>query len=376
MFALMMYVTKLVRLILALPVVTLCSPDQCMWLHQIYVDNKTGIDDPFCWKGGYSNPCLSFNLALIGAQHYKHSTTIFLQPGQHQLHYKSQLRNMSQLAIVGNGSQGEVVIRCEPLAGLAFFWSQDIELRNVSLVNCGALQYSTSKSPYSFLQIQVALLFLNCKAIQLTNVHVTMSNGTGAVVYNPVGVVNITSCLFSHNGVSGEQEAMYGGGGLVIEVNEVTSQSSCIITNSTFTHNTASSGQYSYLSPTTNPSGYFGLGRGGGISVVFRGGAANNTVQLSSVYLDSNRAQFGGGLYLAFLGNTSSNTVSIDGAEVTGNEALLETGSLMTPTSSGGGVFIGFAAVGAGLPLDNSIIVSSSNFTSNTAETYSLQRSA
>ena len=48
-----------------------------------------------------------------------------------------------------------------------------------------------------------------------------------------MGVVNITSCLFSHSGVSGEQEAMYGGGGLVIEVNDFTSQSSCIITNST-----------------------------------------------------------------------------------------------------------------------------------------------
>ena len=48
-----------------------------------------------------------------------------------------------------------------------------------------------------------------------------------------MGVVNITSCLFSHSGVSGEQEAMYGGGGLVIEVNDITSQSSCIITNST-----------------------------------------------------------------------------------------------------------------------------------------------
>ena len=57
-------------------------------------------------------------------------------------------------------------------------------------------------------------IFLNCKAVQLFNIHISicMSNGTGAVVYNPVGVINITSCLFSHNGLSGEQEAIYGGG--------------------------------------------------------------------------------------------------------------------------------------------------------------------
>ena len=124
-----MGVTTLVRLILALPVVALCSPHQ--WLHQIYVDNKTGVGNASCWEGGYSTPCISFNLALTGAQHYNHSTAIFLQPGQHQLHNESQLRNMSQLAIVGNGSQGEVVIRCEPLAGLAFFWSEEINMTNV-----------------------------------------------------------------------------------------------------------------------------------------------------------------------------------------------------------------------------------------------------
>ena len=273
---------------------------------------------------------------------------------------------MSQLAIVGNGSQGEVVIRCEPLAGLAFFWSQDIELKNVSLVNCGAMQNSTSTPDNSFLQIQVAVLFLNCKAIQLTNVHVTMSNGTGGVIYNPVGVVNITSCLFSHNGVSGEQEAMYGGGGLVIEVNEVTSQSSCIITNSTFTHNTASSGQYSYLSPTTNPSGYFGLGRGGGISVVFRGGAVNNTVQLNIVTLENNTAQYGGGFFVYFGDNTAGNTVNINGAEVIRNEALVDE---QGRSISGGGALIAFAASYFVRPTKNAITIANSKFIANEADT-------
>ena len=82
-----------------------------------------------------------------------------------------------------------------------------------------------------------------------------------------------------------------------------------------------------------------------------------------------NRAQFGGGLYLAFLGITSSNTVSIDGAEVTGNEVLLETSNQLTSTGSGGGIFIDFGDDSSGFPFDNSITVSSSNFTSNTAET-------
>ena len=63
------------------------------------------------------------------------------------------------------------------------------------------------------------------------------------------------------------------------------------IQNFEYFSNTASSGSFSSLPVNTNPSGYFGLGRGG---MGFREGAANNTVQLSGVRLEGNTAQFGG----------------------------------------------------------------------------------
>ena len=137
---------------------------------------------------------------------------------------------------MGNGSQGEVVIRCEPSAGLAFFWSEDIELRKISLVECGAPQNIPDVFFILYSPIQAAVFFHHCKMTKLTNVHITSSDSTGAVVYNPMSVVNITSYLFS---LSGDQL----GGGLVIAVDESTSKSSCIITNSTFTHNTAGTDQ-------------------------------------------------------------------------------------------------------------------------------------
>ena len=143
MVLIMSFIT-LMFFVLALPVATLYSTDQ--WLHHIYVDNQTGVSDPSCWDRGYFTPCLSLNLALKVAQHYNHSITILLQPGKHQLYNGSetQLRNISQLAIVGNGSEGEVVINCESSAGLAFFWSEDLEINNVDLFGCGTLQNSTS----------------------------------------------------------------------------------------------------------------------------------------------------------------------------------------------------------------------------------------
>ena len=272
--------------------------------------SQTGINDSSsCWEGGYSTPCLSLNMALKGAQECNHSITILLQPGQHQLHNgrETELKDMSQLAIVGNSSEGEpVVITCQPLTGLAFLRSTNITISNFSLINCGRIR-SEHNNDYN--PIRVAILFTGCSSIELSNLHINESSGTGVAVYNAMDQVSIDSCQF-----------MYGGEGLVIEASEATSQSFCTITNSTFTHNTASSaaaGQW------INPCG--STTRGGGISVVFRGEATNNTVQLvNNVRLNNNKAQFGGGLYLGFHDNASGNTVTVDNVEVTENEVIIE----------------------------------------------------
>ena len=345
--------------VLALPVVTLCyAVDQRL----IYVDsNQTGVNDSSsCWpEGGYSTSCLSLNLALKDAQHYNHSITIVLRPGQHQLHSGSetQLRNMSQLAIVGNGSEGEpVVITCQPLGGLAFLWSTNITISNLRLIGCGKLQNGNNECENNRYPIKVAILFTGCSSIELINLHVNESNGTGVAVYNAMGKVSIDSCQFSYNSLS--DEAIYGGGGLVIEASEATSQSFCTITNSTFTHNTASSAGLQWINPC-------GSARGGGISVVLRGEATNNTVQLlNSVRLNSNKAQFGGGLFTAFYGNASGNTVTVDNAEVTENEVVIETAS----SASGGGIFIGFAATGTNRLFGNAVAINSSRIISNEAD--------
>ena len=320
----------------------------------IYVDSsQTGVNDSSCWEGGYSTPCLSLNLALKGAQHYNHSITILLQPGQHQLHNGSetQLRNMSQLAIVGNASQGvPVAITCQPLTGLALFWSKSITISNLILVGCGKEQIKTNSECH---RIKVAILFTSCISIELNKVHIHNSTGTGVAIYNAMGKVSIDSCQFSYNGLS--DEAMYGGGGLVIEASEATSQSFCTITNSTFTHNTASSAGLQWINP-------YGSARGGGISVVLRGEATNNTVQLlNSVRLNSNKAQFGGGLFVAFYGNASGNTVTVDNAEVTENEVMLKAASY----SSGGGIFIGFNAK---FLFGNAVAIIGSRIISNEAD--------
>ena len=117
--------------ILALPVVVLFSPDQWHWLHQIY-GHRTGVDDPSCWEGGYSTPCLSFNLALTEAQHYNHalhySSSTWTTPASQWVSTQEHVLKAGHCGY--NSSQGDVIIRCEPLAGLAFFWSEEINMIN------------------------------------------------------------------------------------------------------------------------------------------------------------------------------------------------------------------------------------------------------
>ena len=265
---------------------------------------------------------------------------------------------MSQLAIVGNGSEGEpAIITCQPLTGLAFFWSTNITMCNLSLIGCGKLLNSDNKFANKFSSLySVAILFFGCNSIELNNLHVSESNGTGVVINNPIGKVFIDRCSFTYNGLHRS-----GGGGLVIEASEATSQSFCTITNSTFTHNIATVLEKE-TTPVTQWINLCNIGKGGGIAVVLRGEATNNIVQINSVHLNSNKAQFGGGLFIAFYDNVSNNTVTVDYAKVTENEVLL--GSI----PSGGGVFIGFAAIGMNFPLDNVVAIKSSIFSSNEAD--------
>ena len=184
-------------------------------------------------------------------------------------------------------------------------------------------------------------------------------------MYNPLGVVSIDKCQFLNNGFL---STMYGGGGLVIDAYEATSELSCTIASSNFSHNTASSEQFVFLPRTTSHArGYFGLDRGGGISVVFRGGAVNNTVQLDNVSLDSNTAQFGGGLFLGFLDNASNNKVLMNNSWLRKNAALLDYDTPSDITKGGGGgVSINLMASASD---SNAVVISNTNFVLKEAHT-------
>ena len=151
----------------------------------------------------------------------------------------------------------------------------------------------------------------------------------------------------------------------MIDANEATSELSCTIAKSNFTHNTANSGKFIFWSlSTSHGHGYFGLGREGGISVVFRGGKVNNTIELVNVRLDSNTARFGGGLFLGFLNNASNNKVYMKNCWLQENTTLVDNDTPLSDLTKGGGLSI---ILMSGASDSKVVVISKTNFVSNEA---------
>ena len=314
------------------------------WEHKIYVSTTAGINDTTCWTSGQHKPCSTINLALKGLQH--NSTVIYITPGIYTLEYgnETQLRNKSQVAIIGNvsnspGEQQKVVIICTPFTGISFFESNNITLQSLTLHGCGGVQISTSRNlssqSFELLMFQVAVYMLYCQNVLITNVVIKSSNGTGLTIYNTVGNVTISGCVFKENGVG----ISYGGGGLQIEwsycdpenkwkcseeeaspVNDNNGSFYSII-SSIFTSNTAEGesllSRYYKLSNQGRDSYMFG--RGGGVSVIFKGQASNNKIIMCYSLLEDNQAADGGGFFIGYYNNAYNNIVKMSHVTVTKN---------------------------------------------------------
>ena len=311
------------------------------WQHEIYVSTTTGINDTSCWSGGQHTPCATFNLALRGLQH--NSTVIYITPGNYILEYgqETQLRYKSQIAIIGKvpnspGEQQKAIIKCSSFTGLSFLWSEDIIIKSILLHGCGGVQVSTSRNlstqSFELLMFQVAVYMLYCQNVHIVDVVIESSNGTGLTIYNTVGNVTLSGCVFKENGVG----VSYGGGGLQIEwsycnpenkhscsPSSVDTNNSSLynIINCSFTFNMAKRLFWSCCHYKLSNQGRdnYVFGNGGGVSVFFKGQASNNKIIMYSNILEGNQADHGGGFYIGYYDNANNNSVEMSHMTVTNN---------------------------------------------------------
>ena len=304
----------------------------------IYVDplNPNSTDDNTCYNSSDQKPCGSINFAL--AFPYKHFSTLFVLKSDVILgnNTSSVFSGSTHIAFYGDSNNNTVRIECETGAGLSFVSSADITICGVSFVNCGAWRNSTSKDftnpKFKLNLFRVGLYFYNCRDVTLVHMSVFNStNALGVVMYSTIGTNYIAHSQFNHNRISNSDNKTSGGGGFAVEFtfcipgdNQCSNENHQIDNNSdsvytfedcTFINNRAidqGGGNTSagvFVLPANRIHSSFG--RGGGLSVYFKGTAYNNSVTIHNCTISHNHANWGGGLLVEFDDNAIQNNVTV-----------------------------------------------------------------
>ena len=316
----MLHVVSLLSLMLSLPL-----NDACMHLE---------ITVPQCSPENYTT-CNNLDNALKQAQSTNSNVAVRIPPGHYPLTGSHQFRNKSGISLIGSGKDSTILKCYGSYSGIAFKSSSQIEVHNLSMVDCGAKHISTSREIHNctaFFPFQVALYFEFCEHVTVSGVVILHSNGTGLAFLNTVGWNQISNSRFCGGKVNHNKQ-IPGGGGLYVEfannvpwstnaasdTNIHVSEATYHVSSCQFQENQATPGNVNtkvtkylaaqYCSDTC--SDHFLFGKGGGMAVHLNGNASRNNITIRESNFTGNSAERGGGLIVGFGGNSTSNKVEI-----------------------------------------------------------------
>jgi len=361
---------------------------------EIYVDPVHGVLNQSCWDGGEALPCQTIEKALDGMIN---QTTILIKSGNYSLQANSsagfEFWNMSDLAIMAIGNdttlshQLPVIVECEGDTGLTFVYSQNITIRGIVFAGCGVLRNSTSKSSeaISFEQFYASFYFLFCEDVRISFVNVTRSAGIGMAIYSTVGTNMIEYSNFSYNPWPADQNST-NGGGLYIEFSYCTPDRykdvDCskegnvplhysmyalyTIYQSVFHNNSANitnSVNSTFILPQRDNHQAFG--RGGGLSVFFKGNAMNNTIIVNESCFQNNTAIYGAGVFVEYQDWSQHNTFEMHSSRLESNWCYNYDSDVSG--TGGGGSRVGYIFFDETHAHNNAILFYSCHFSKNLA---------
>lgn len=312
------------------------------------------------------------------------STLFQFSDGIFQLE-ETRIESLSDIAFIGSYA---TTIRCsDGGGGLSFFMSERITIRGIKFEECYMEVTSTSRnfnitSSFQYMTVHASLYFLFCSDVTLDSVTIS-GPGYGLILYNTVGSNNsITNSFFTSNG----GYPLPIGGGVVIEFtycdpsqpdcpskglshidSSLVSNAQYQISRNDFSYNTASPSSFINLDPYPSTGrDYFGFGRGGGLSIVFKGNAHNNTISLHSNAFNHNVAQFGGALYISFDDNAMNNSVISYNDTISDNGAFIPDAykTFIPPLAEGGAAMLLYGSE------NNSISLSLTTISGNAATSF------
>lgn len=330
----------------------------------IVVDWKAEIDNSSC---STRHPCASLDFALSKLSNcHGHPANVTIHSGNYTFTLKSMVtralfQNCSAVSIIGIGDDN-ITVNCEEDAGLFFRGIRSVTIAGVIFNKCGSIRNSTSinvnsAAPKTTILLSAALYFIYCKDVTISNVTVMNSNSTGVVMYNTYGNLLVDGSLFENNHNQSSKSLLSNGGFYaefvfcnpgIVDVDctqENNSNAHYVFRSNNFSKNYAmdtTEGTLFYLPLETN---YYSFGRGGGLSIVFKGNAHNNNITIDNCNFNHNSASWGGGMLVEFEDASKFNEVVIRNTNFTNNSVIIDTEhrkNIGDYGTSGGGVRVGF----------------------------------
>lgn len=363
--------------------------------HYYCVDINRGSDSTVCIHQEESSDTitccatLDYTLQWITSMIETSNSTVIIviHSGNYTLNDNYTIWYTNSISIT-TSQDGIVNVTCNDGAGLSFINSSNIIIKGLTLNKCGAIQPSTNcdifNSSFSqprTLSYHVALYFSFCHNVVITQVHFCTTQGISVALYNSIGKIHISNCIF-YKATQYHSKNYGGGGGLQIEFSycppgigncgqasistQYSSKAVYYITNNTFIQNFAH--RYHdhlnlYRFDSTGPHSY-NFGNGAGMSIVLKGKAASNNIMITNCTFANNWAHYGGGFYIAFLDSTSDNNISMTNINVTGNinyDAYVQHGNWDVDATGGGGLVL----FQSGKEGRNNVVIKDSEFAGN-----------
>ena len=361
---------------------TLCSI-QAITITVADSENDEGSDNSSCLMGEIHCSSLDFVFYNLSDCHGD-SIGVVLFDGNYNFTLNSTItdklfKNCSAISITGVSADNTSIV-CGKDAGFAFQNIAEVIIANITFTNCGSKRNSTSvnitNSLNATLPLSAALYFVYCKDVQILNVTVQNSNSSGVVMYNTYRYLSIEGSTFKGNG--NKNHSLPSNGGLHIEfvycdpgkaddncVQQNNSNATYCLESNKFLFNYVSTKLNNMLFYVPHKAKYYSFGRGGGLSIIFRGNASNNSVFINNCLFYANYASRGGGLLVEFEDFSKLNKIFINNTHFSQNQVMLDAKN--DYGTAGGGVRVGFVIYEQNSVKFNTVLFENCVFAGNTA---------
>ena len=328
--------------------------------NEVYISSN-GSSNTSC--GSVHSPCLS----LTDITQWNNDTVLIIE-GSIVLDSVIEINSVHNLSFTSSITNQEVaaVIKCicpqYNNCGLIIEDSQNVSFKGLSVTGCSVLHELDSSGTYLY---RSAITINSTNNISLDSTLISESIGTGLLLINAAGNINITNSVFSNNWLpyalqtNSNDTVVHGGAGLAVLV------SGCQATAHNCSY--ASSGKYSiqrasFINNTNNLTSFNSrdwlFSFGGGLGILLIWNARGNSFNIEHSNFSNNRASVGGGIAWHCKTLCLDNVMNV-------NNCLIQDNSLTTPSFGGAGMATGIAQYSGDTSTNNNVTVNETSFIGN-----------